>query len=412
MVTRYGKELVLIDFGKSKKVTQANRFVISDLKEADYSQNETLEKMYQYGTLGYAAPECYAKAANGSSHPFAHPVKQGELSMESDIFSFGATFWECFHIFELVTKSELFSQDAHDFYRQHFLNDITYCNRNLSCTSLFYHKKIDNILKKCTRKRTENHTDENNKDFYHSYKALRKELDNAKNSAPTIVKDENVKVKNAFRLCGSMFAFSATFLVLFFIYRLMGFNIAEEKWNSLTVNYNDTQFYKLEMTATDMMNTASANKVSGTYKKIAAFTYENNDISDYEATMLIDLLQGFNQKKALPERVDEIMQHANTRKFKEISTELMKLNIEGKCSGYELAKAIYNVEVGKTEVMAAYKVLQKYQENKEFHNAVVKLKNVLDNDGYIQTIAEKEKISRPEVQEFFKSIGSFQEGGV
>jgi len=37
------------------------------------------------------------------------------MSVESDIFSFGATFWECLNIFELVTKNKLFSDDIHEF---------------------------------------------------------------------------------------------------------------------------------------------------------------------------------------------------------------------------------------------------------------------------------------------------------
>ena len=41
MVTRYGKELVLIDFGKSCRVTRAQRFAYSNLTGADYSRPET-----------------------------------------------------------------------------------------------------------------------------------------------------------------------------------------------------------------------------------------------------------------------------------------------------------------------------------------------------------------------------------
>jgi len=62
------------------------------------------------------------------------------MSVESDIFSFGATFWECLNIFELVTKNKLFSDDIHEFYRKNFLNDDAYCDRDLSCTSAYYHK--------------------------------------------------------------------------------------------------------------------------------------------------------------------------------------------------------------------------------------------------------------------------------
>lgn len=76
--------------------------------------------MFQHGTLGYAAPECYAKPADGSEFPFELNFTQGKLSIESDIFSFGATFWECLNIFELVTKSRKFSEDVHDFYKDNF----------------------------------------------------------------------------------------------------------------------------------------------------------------------------------------------------------------------------------------------------------------------------------------------------
>lgn len=45
--------------------------------EVDYNQNESIDKLYQYGTLGYAAPECYSKAANGSAFPFTIAGEHG-----------------------------------------------------------------------------------------------------------------------------------------------------------------------------------------------------------------------------------------------------------------------------------------------------------------------------------------------
>ncbi len=105
MVTKYGKELVLIDFGRSKRITKADRFAVSNLSNVNYNEAETVEKMYQYGTLGYAAPECYAGAADGSKFPFKRRFESGKMSIESDIFSLGAAFWYFLKIFELVTKS-------------------------------------------------------------------------------------------------------------------------------------------------------------------------------------------------------------------------------------------------------------------------------------------------------------------
>lgn len=404
MVTRHGKELVLIDFGKSKRVTRANRFAESDLPSTDYNRNETLNSMYQYGSMGYAAPECYSKAAGNSKFPFTENFEQGKMSIESDIFSFGATFWECLNIFELVTRNKQFCDDSHDFYREHFLNDETYFNRDLSCTSMFYHRKLEIILKKCTKRRTKNYTDSENRDYYHSYKDLRKDIENVKDSIPTIVKEENVKAKNAFNLCGGMLSLSTIFLIIYFVYRMTAFTIAENKWDNLTANYNDTQFFRLEETANDLINTAAASSVDETYEKIARFTYKDGDISEYEAEMLVSILEKVSNSNLLPQRIDEIMQHANTRKFKEISTEIVKFDGVNGSIGYELAEAIFDAEVSKTEILSAYETLIEYQSNQEFHNAVIKLKNVLDNDESINIISEGTGLSRPEIQEFLKNI--------
>lgn len=409
MVTRYGKELVLIDFGRSKKVTNANRFALSNLSETDYNKNETLERPYEYGTLGYAAPECYSTASEDSLFPFTGDIEWGKMSIESDIFSWGVTFWECLNLFELVTKNEQFSTDMHEFYRKNFLYDAIYCNRDFSCTSIFYHKKLETIIKKCTKKRDKNYINLNNKEYYHSYKELKKDIENAKDSAPTIIKEENIKVKNAFKSCGIMLASFSLFLIIYFIYRSMAFNIAQSKWNNLISTYNDTQFYKLDEIAIDLITTAPVNSKDDTYNMIASFTYQDGSISDFEATMLVELLELAGNQNSLAQRIDEIMENANTRKFKEISTEIIKLNPKDESIGYELARAIFNVEVGKTDIVQAYGTLNEYQENEKFRSAVVKLKNVLDNDENIAIISKSKGISRPEIKKFLKNITTKEE---
>lgn len=312
MVTKYGKELVLIDFGRSKRITKADKFAVSDLAKVNYNDNESIEKMYQYGTLGYAAPECYAEAADGSQFPFKQHFEPGKMSIESDIFSFGATFWECLNIFELVTKSEEFSKESHDFYKNHFLNDAAYCSRDLTITSLHYHKKLENIIKKCTKERNKNYLNLDNDDFYHSYRTLKKDIEEAKNSAPTIVRAENIKVRNAFTMFGVMLAVCVTFLMISIIYRAVGFGIAEDKWDSLTADYNVTQFYKLETIANDLIKTAPNGKTDDTYSKIAAFTYSDGDIDEQEAAMLVDLLGKMSNSEYMCRYIDELMQNANT----------------------------------------------------------------------------------------------------
>lgn len=403
MVTRYGKELVLIDFGRSKRVTAADRFAISNLSAVDYNKDETQEKQYQYGALGYAAPECFCDATKDSNFPFSYKGEHGKMSIESDIFSFGATFWECLNMFELITKTNCSDFDIYDFYKNNFLNDTVYCNRDLSLTTNVYHLKLEKIIKKCTRTRSEDFTTSDK--YYHSYKILKKDIELAKNSVPTIVKEEDVKVKTAFSLCGVMISLVLIFLIINSIYHLQAYKIAENKWNNLTVSYNDTQFSKLSEIANDFIISSSPNNVDGTYDKIAGFTYQNNgSISDYEAAMLVDLLTQFDNDIKLPQRVDEIMMYADESNFKAISSEIVKLEVPDECVGYELATAIYNVEVSKTNVVEACDTLEKYKDNKEFKNAVIKLKNVLDNDENIKLIMDSKKLTRQDVLKFLNSV--------
>lgn len=402
MVTRHGKELVLIDFGRSRKVTRAEPFVQMEVSEVNYDDIEKMDQLFQYGALGFAAPECYHKAAGYSAFPFTRVEKQGKLSIESDIFSLGATFWECLNVYELVMKSKLFSADPHGFYRKYFLNDDAYCNRDLSLTSSVYHKKLEAVVRKCTAGREEDLASSDK--YYHSYRELRRDLEDVKNSVPTIVKEENVKVKTAFRLCGMMLSFCLVLLIVNEVYHYAAFQIARRKWDSITAGYNETQFSRLEEIAYDLLTTAPADRANSIYEKIAAFIREDNVISEYEAGMLAELLQSLDDHSQLPEYVDEIMQYADARRFREISAEIVRLGKVDDSIGFELAEAIVNVEVGKTGIPEAYKVLQTYEDNREFGNAVIKLKNVLDSDENIRIISESEGITRQEVQAFFKKI--------
>jgi len=408
MVTKYGKELVLIDFGRSKRITDQEPYALSNLIDTDYSKNETIGRLYQYGTLGYSAPESYAPAADGSEFPFSLGFEKGKMYIESDIFAFGTTFWECLNIFDLVTRNNKFSADSHDFYRDHFLNDASYCSRDLSHTSPHYHKKIEEIIKKCTRKREEGFTDPDNKQYYHSYKDLKKDINEAAESVPTIVRAENIKVRSAFGMVGKSLAVFTAFLIVFFIYRIAGFRIASEKWADLTAGYHSTQFSKLDTIANDLIKTAPDNKLASTYSMISNFTYSSDgDIDEQEAALLAQLLNETKDPELVTESVNEIMQYANTRKFKEISGEIMKLDISDDCDGYILAKAIYNSEIKKSDYDEAFDVMCRYKRDKRFGNAAVKIKNILDNDQTIALLCESKGMTKEEIREVFKDAGNY-----
>ena len=92
-----------------------------------------------------------------------------------------------------------------------------------------------------------------NDDFYHSYRTLKKDIEEAKNSAPTIVRAENIKVRNAFTMFGVMLAVCVTFLMISIIYRAVGFGIAEDKWDSLTGLAPSTARF-LDVTSCDLLH--------------------------------------------------------------------------------------------------------------------------------------------------------------
>lgn len=406
MVTRYGKELVLIDFGRSRKITDADRFAVNEMTAVDYGRPETQAKQYQYGTLGYAAPECYCEAATEVPAPVKHVSERGKMSIESDIFSFGATFWECLNLFELVTRTGDDVQDLYDFYQKYLLKEEAYCNRDLSLTNTTYHQKLDQIICKCTRSRKDDFRISDK--YYHSYRELKHDIEIAKDSTPTIVKEENVKVRSAFKFGAALCAVALVFAAVNGVYHSRAYQIAENKWNTLvSSSYNDTQFNRLSTIARDYVAAAPAGSVDATYSKIEGFTYDNGgSITSYEAAMLVELLEQINNKALLPGRVDTIMKNAEPSSYRDISAQLVNLELEGESVGYELAKAIYSVEVAKKkeEIPAAFQVLQEYMYEDDFRNAVVKLKNTLDNDDCIALLEEPTGMTRQELLDFFAQI--------
>lgn len=402
MVTRYGKELVLIDFGRSKRVTIANPYADNELTAADFSQEETQDKQYQYGTLGYAAPECYCEAQSGK-HPLGQVSERGKMSIESDIFSFGATFWECLNMFELVTNTKGDAFDVYDFYRDNFLNETVYCDRDLSLTSRTYHQKLDKIIKRCTKSRRGDFRTAAG--YYHSYKDLKKDIEIAKDSTPTIVKEENVKVRSAARFAGIFAGIAAGFILINGFFAGNALDIAKGKWENIVAGYNETQFTRLSTIARDYVDASPAGEKDNVYNMVEDFTYQNSgSITSYEVSMLVELLEMIDNETLLIERVNTIMKNAEPSSFKDISTQVVTLDVTGECIGYELATAIYNVEVSKTSIPDAFEVLQKYRRNEEFRNAVVKLKNVLNTDENIELISKDNQMTRQEILDYLKSI--------
>lgn len=200
MVTSQSEELVLIDFGRSEFLDERDRYIYHKLAPFKYINDngvrvkEDINHPFCHGTIGYAAPEAFRAAIddsfpltllNDKSEDKTNGFEIGRMSIESDIFSFGATFWECLNIVELVTNSEEFStlNRKSRFYESHLLNHDSYYERDLSleCTGPLggrYNLALQNIIKKCTRKRLDGYM--NDPAFYHGYDEIIRDLEDAR----------------------------------------------------------------------------------------------------------------------------------------------------------------------------------------------------------------------------------------
>lgn len=399
MVTKYGKEIVLIDFGRSEHIGPETNSVISSLGAADYTQEkQSFARQFQYGTLGYAAPECFAVPVSGSHFPFDDSgFEKGNMSVESDIFSFGATFWECLSIFELYTGNQLFaSEKSNDgygaFYRKHLLDDVRYCDRDLSIASTHFHEKLENIIRKCTKKRMPGFLDKKSADYslyYHDYEKLQSDIQLAKESAPALVKTENIKVRNAFGVSGVMAGLIGTVLVVCGFLKLTGSYFAQQKMDNIIRNYNPTLIERLEDAAIEQIRSSTESEKHGIYSKTYDFLKsQDNNLEYSETVVLVELLKYIDDKEFIADFVDAMFLDVEQKGFSSCIEYTVTNLSDCNSTGYELAVQIYNSQK-RTNLSECYAALTEYAENLKYSKLVQRLAQDLDHDELITKIAEE-----------------------
>ncbi len=392
MVTRYGKELVLIDFGRSEYIDPETNCVISTLGEADYNTEQKLARMFQYGTLGYAALECYAPAMAGSRFPFEKEgITIGRMTVESDIFSFGATFWECLNIFELYTGSKEFAMDkslggSYEFYKNHMMNDSAYFDRDLSLTSSYYHQKLEEIIKKCTRKRSADFL--TSPLYFHTYEELKEAIIYTRDSAPALVKTENIQVRNSFGLVGVMAGLLGTVLLVCILLKMSGSYFAERKIENIITDYNSTKIELLESAALEQMKSSNEDEKHSTYKEICDFLQNEDEELEYsETVVLVELLKKIESSEYIADAVDNMLLQVNSKGMSNCIKYIVTNITDCDSVGYTLAVQIYNAQ-NRTELVHCYEVLMEYSENEQFNKLVQRLAQDLNHDELIVQIAQ------------------------
>lgn len=170
MITDNGENPVIIGFGRARMMREE---IASQSKNGTSLPCVTIpvKRAEVYGTIGFAA--------NGLFDPDSDQNKF--TTVESDIFSFGAVFWECMNMHVLFRKNVEFAKyflenrSVNPFYNSpYFRADNVYFERNLADASPHFHEKLEQIIQKCTRKQTDDYM--RSPLFYHSYSEIRNDL--------------------------------------------------------------------------------------------------------------------------------------------------------------------------------------------------------------------------------------------
>lgn len=434
MVTKHGKELVLIDFGRSQEFMNGWTFQhysnpAEETFTADYSDNQWQdvgkENFYAYGTVGYAAPECYAAPIKGM-FPFItqRPVlKHGCVSIESDIFGFGATFSECLSIYEICRDAFEMTPNSSDprffnkvimhRYEETVRSGITesYCDRDFREIDMAYHEALEDILRKCTRTRWSGfqHSEATPEEYYHNFYQLQSDIERARDTIPSLDRKSDPLVRQMLGISGFCAAFSACFLVLWFLLFIFANPLARSRWNTLKEDYTDNQNEMLRTVAEDMMEVWGTKTKLKNYEDILEFMYSgtpNDSVIDSEETEILTSLlkDNVSDSSVWGGYLDVIMQHAKSDNMDDISKSVYRLNLpeQYESGGYELAKAIAQVndadDSDAEKLCAAYETLLKYADNSEYNVAVSKLAIKLMSGRKIDTIASENGTDRETIQ--------------
>jgi len=435
MVTKHGKELVLIDFGRSQQFMEGRTYQHYSDKEAntftaDYSDKQWQiigkENFYAYGTVGYAAPECYA-SPSGGVFPFISQrpvINHGCVSIESDIFSFGSTFSECLSIYEICKNSYESSPNSEDprFFNHRILHNAeksvqsgkteAYCDRDFRDIDLAYHEALESIISKCTRTRNTGfqNPEQTKDDYYHNFYQLQNDIERARDAIPSLDRKSDPLVRQMLGVSGFCTAFAACFLFLWFLMVIFANPLARLRWNNLKKTYTDNQKNTtLTQVSEDLLSVPFQSSRKENIEEIISFMHSgapNDSVIDTDESLLLTSLmkKHINDRTEWVSCIDSIIIYAKSDNLDEIAKNVYNTNISSEYSsdGYELAKTltqVNNADDSDTEVLvAAYETVLLFSEHSQYKTIVSKLAIKLMSGRKIDTIASAKGQNRESIQ--------------
>ncbi len=279
MITDDTKSLILVDFGAAMDLEENKKYNLNEfIFSPEVPDNQKIDNV---GTPYFAAPEAYHPAA--SDKPYIGQSMYGYVDQRSDIFSFGATLWDC-----LIPSPAVRSKLQYD----------QYYERDLFAAPSGYSPELEKIIVKCTQKEPV--------DRYPDFKSLKEAALEAEKKLPSSYKTK--KTRHSLIIVASvMFALGLVFLFLNVRASRLTVRIAEAKIASLE---NIDQNLSAYQSAAEELLTAKADRES--YEKLlyAACHQDGKEvpITDAGASFLMSCLRYTNNTEIIKLYVDTIIQ--------------------------------------------------------------------------------------------------------
>lgn len=332
------KALTLVDFGASSKMKNNEVKISTDIYNGGC-----------IGTMGFAAPEAY-KPSN-QSPPYSMDKSKAYVDERSDIFSFGATLWDC--VTPNANKINMKNTEE------------GYYKRDLFNTPLGYSQELEDIIVKCTEKNPE--------DRFQSFAELHKTAVEAEKKLPSIYKKNRINI---------VFYFLSAITLLLAVFvgftdsrsSELAYEIADVEFEEMKSSYNEFKIDQYQRKSIALVKADPSRADS--YKRILEVAYNEHvggdiskkaydTISNKEVTeVFIPCLQVDETKvdsSILESYANTIIEKCEINDFQSLTKSIVTYFGEvSSCHGYVLAEAYQNYL---SESEKSYKTLIKYEQD-------------------------------------------------
>jgi len=363
MISAETESVTVIDFGKSVEYDEKSKTVSLE--------KEFGKDLGVFGTNGYAAPEC---CDSPEMRECLGVGTTGILDVRSDIFSFGATLWDCVN-----PQSNINIKPTRN----------GYFKRDLFNTPKGYIPEFEDIIVKCTEK--------NPKDRYQNYDELKKAALHANKKLL-----ERTKPNKGIFVSGLLSAFVVVAIIatsaVYISRSKYTFEIAQENFNELAANYTENKLVEYGETAEALIKADSKNEKS--YNDILEVSYKNDGKVSKDEWLKLNKCLEYTEDKEIKEKyVDTVLQNINETAIDSITNNIYSTFEHAglECDGMKLVSAIYDKEELEDHV-EAYDIAIEYKESKEYDKVVRKLCEKIAGDSNVYNkVASLKGMSAEEV---------------